>query len=107
DRTLFTAGSDGIVRAWDLSGQRAAVSQVPLSTPSIAGAQPTVAPNGTLLAVDLWKTSRSIVDLLSGQMRPLRQDEAGWPLANTEPDGAAWKPDDNAYAVGGTDLSTS
>jgi DNA-binding SARP family transcriptional activator/WD40 repeat protein len=106
DHTLFTAGGDGVVRAWDLVGRGAAVSQLALSTRSGIGGDPSVAPNAAELAIDAWQTSRSLVDLRSGRERRLRDDDAGWPLANGEPDGATWRPDGGAYAVGGTDLST-
>jgi WD40 repeat protein len=106
DRTLFTAGRDGVIRAWDLAGRGAAVSQLALWTRSgIAGA-PTLGPNAAALAIDGWLAYRSLVDLRTGRERRLRDDKAGWPLANGEPDGAAWRPDGRAYAVGGTDLST-
>jgi WD40 repeat protein len=106
DHTLYTAGRDGVVRAWDLAGRGAAVSQVALSTRSGLSGDPTVGPNAAALAIDSWLTYRSLVDLRSGRERRLRDDEAGWPLANGEPDGAAWKPDGSAYAVGGTALRT-
>ena len=104
DRTLFTGGDDGVVRAWDLSGRRAAVSQLPLPSRGVVNGQPSVAPNAEALALDFWRTSRMLVDLRSGQLRRMMHDDAGWPLANSEPDGGAWKPDGTAYAVGGTDL---
>ena len=106
DRTLFTAGDDGVVRAWDLAGRDAAVSQAAVATQSGVFGSPTVGPRARMLAIDVWQASRSLVDLRSGRERRLRDDKAGWPLANGEPDGAAWKPDGTAYAVGGTDLST-
>jgi DNA-binding SARP family transcriptional activator/WD40 repeat protein len=106
DRTLFTAGADGIVRAWDLTGGGAAVSQVAMSTRSGYFGDPYVGPNGATLAIDGWQTWRELVDLRSGREHRLRHDEAGWWLANGERDGAAWRPDGSAYAVGGTDLST-
>jgi DNA-binding SARP family transcriptional activator/WD40 repeat protein len=106
DDTLFTAGSDGVVRAWDLVGRGAVVSQVAMSTRNGIAGDPSVGPNAAAVAIDSWRTSRSLVDLRSGRERRLRDDEAGWQLANGEPDGAAWTPDGSAYAVGGTDLST-
>jgi len=106
DHTLFTAGGDGVVRAWDLVGRGATVSQVAVSTRSGIAGDPTVGPNADVLAIDSWLTYRSLVDLRSGRERRLQDDEAGWPLANGEPDGAAWRPDGSAYAVGGTDLRT-
>jgi DNA-binding SARP family transcriptional activator/WD40 repeat protein len=104
DRTLFTAGGDGIVRAWDVAGRRAAVSQLPLPTRGVVAGQPLVAPDTVALALDFWDSSRTLVDLRSGRTRRLRHDEAGWPLAHNEPVAAAWNPDSSTYAVGGTDL---
>jgi WD40 repeat protein len=106
DHALFTAGGDGVVRAWDLTGGSAVVSQVAMSTRTGSEAAPSVGPNAQALAIDAWAGWRSLVDLRSGRERRLRHDEAGWWLANGEPDGAAWKPDGSAYAAGGTDLST-
>ncbi len=106
DRTLFTAGGDGVVRAWDLVGRGAEVSQLAMSTRSGFFGDPYVGPNAGALAIDAWQASRSLVDLRSGRERHLRDDEAGWWLANGERDGAAWRPDGSAYAVGGTDLGT-
>jgi DNA-binding SARP family transcriptional activator/WD40 repeat protein len=104
DRTLFTGGEDGIVRAWDLDGNRAFVSELPQPVRDLAVGQPAVAPNAAALAEDFWKSFRLLVDLQSGQVHHMRHDDAGWPLGNGEPDGAAWKPGGSVYAVGGTDL---
>jgi DNA-binding SARP family transcriptional activator/WD40 repeat protein len=105
DHTLFTADGLGIVRAWDLVGGRSTVSALHAAASGVGG-QPSMAPNGATLALDAWDTSRSLVDLRSGQVRRMRHDQAGWPLAHGDPVGGAWKPDSSAYAVGGTDLST-
>jgi WD40 repeat protein len=78
---------------------------VAVSTRSGIAGDPYVGPNGAALVIDSWRGPRSLVDLRSGRVRRLRDDQAGWPLANGEPDGAAWRPDGSAYAVGGTDRS--
>jgi WD40 repeat protein len=82
------------------------VSQRAASTPSGVFGNPYVRPNAVAVAIDAWQSYRSLVDLRSGRERRLRHDDAGWWLANGEHDGAAWRPDGRAYAVGGTALST-
>jgi WD40 repeat protein len=103
DDTLFTAGGDGVVRAWDLTGRRALISRLPLPSRTAIGGLAVPSPNGSTLAVDTWRTRRDFVDVDSGRLFRANGDVAGWPLANSEPDGSAWSPDGRVYAVGGTD----